>query len=121
MSRTTKRTVRKALALGTVLGLSLPLVAESAAAPSHERIRPLMSEDAEVRRRGARKLVAERAVGLVPGLVDAVFFTPKRHREALFTALANLTGEDAGTDFYAWVELVGRGGALGPLAGDLAV
>jgi len=56
----------------------------------------------------------------VPGLVDAVFFTPKRHREALFTALANLTGEDAGTDFYAWVELVGRRGDLTPGSGYVA-
>jgi hypothetical protein len=107
---------------GLCAGLTLLCTAATAGADalSHDRIRPLMSADVDARRRAEREFIAARAVGLVPGLVEAVFFTPKRHRAELFGALTALTGEDAGTDYYAWVELLGRRVDLVPAPGYVA-
>jgi hypothetical protein len=117
--------VRRSIPLVSCLALLLALAAlqpvAAARSPlSHEAIRPLFDEDAAERRRAAEALVARRAVGLVPGLVDAVFFTPKRHRREIFAALVALTGENAGDDFYDWVELVGRRTDLVPAPGYVA-
>lgn len=74
----------------------------------HQRIAPLLGDDAGARRAAQRALVRARAVELVPGLVDAVFFTPKRFRGEIAATLIALTGHEvAGADYYAWVEWLG--------------
>lgn len=84
----------------------------------HERILALMGEDAAERRAAARELVTAGARELVPGLVDAVFFTPRRHRAEIAATLAALTGhEAAGEDYYAWVEWLGGRGDYPPAPG----
>lgn len=101
-------------------GLALALAAlpaARAAAPGHDAIAPLLSESARERRAAARRLVAAEARGLVPGLVDALFFTPKRHRSDIVSVLATLTGHDAGADYYAWVEWLGARDDLPPAPG----
>lgn len=73
----------------------------------HSRIAPLLGDSERARRAAARALVAGEARELVPGLVDALFFTPKRHRTEIVSTLRALSGHDAGTDYYAWVEWLG--------------
>jgi hypothetical protein len=93
--------------------LTLPLACVAAALTAadrpldHARIAPLMGDDEGARRAAHRALVRAGARELVPGLVDAVFFTPKRHRAEIAATLATLTGHDGGTDYYAWVEWLG--------------
>lgn len=90
---------------------SLAIVAAAlpaAARPlDHQRIAPLMGDDAGARRAAQRALVRAGGRELVPGLVDAVFFTPKRFRAEIAATLAALTGHDGGADYYAWVEWLG--------------
>lgn len=105
--------------LATLLfsGLALPVVAGEPW-PEHDRIRWLMGDDASARRAVARELVESEARGLVPGLVDALFFTPKRFRVEVAWALAELTGHDgAGEDYYAWVEWLGSRDDFPPAPG----
>lgn len=79
----------------------------AAPAPGHDAILPLMGEGGSARRDAARALIAADARGLVPGLVDAVFFTPRRYRAEIARTLSALTGHDGGEDYYAWVEWLG--------------
>jgi len=92
--------------------LAIPLLSARAAPPPFEEgyalVRQLMSEKDGERQEAAAKLLKGRDVSLVPALVDALFFTPKRARAELLEALRGLTGENAGTGYYEWVELVGR-------------
>ncbi len=76
-------------------------------APAHSRIAQLMGESESARRGAQRKIVAAQERALVPGLVDALFFTPKRYRSEIVATLRALTGHDAGADYYAWVEWLG--------------
>ena len=95
--------------LASVLLAFAPCAALAAAAAEleHSRIAPLMSDSERERRRAERELVRDEARGLVPGMVDALFFTPKRSRAELVATLRALTGHDAGADYYAWVEWLG--------------
>ncbi len=87
-------------------------ISNGAAAPPADQgyllVRQLMSAQLGERREAARKLLKGRDLSLVPALVDALFYTPKRDRAELLEVLRGLTGEDAGTGYYEWVELVGR-------------
>jgi hypothetical protein len=83
---------------------TLPARAEE---PGYESLRELMSESPRVRRAAALELQRAGARGLVPGLVDALFFTPRRHRTELLRTLRALTGHDAGDDYFDWVEWLG--------------
>lgn len=90
------------------LAIAWSTAAGAAAAIEHRSIAPLMGDDEGARRAARRALVRADARELVPGLVDAVFFTPKRYRAEIAATLAALTGHDAaGTDYYAWVEWLG--------------
>lgn len=95
------------LARGLILCTLASGPAALGAAPEHDAIRPLMGEDGRARRAAARALVEADARGLVPGLVDAVFFTPRRLRAEIARTLKSLTGHDGGEDYYAWVEWLG--------------
>lgn len=111
----------RTLQRGPLARLALLFVAAAGGAaspPSHERILPLMGDDGAARRAAARELVAADARGLVPGLVDAVFFTPKRFRGEIARTLAELTGHAAaGEDYYAWVEWLGSRDDFPPAPG----
>lgn len=92
--------------------LALAPIPAPAAAPSFEEgyalVRQLMSRQDGERREAAGKLLKGRDLSLVPALVDALFYTPKLARGELLEVLRGLTGENAGTGYYEWVELVGR-------------
>ena len=85
----------------------------------HDRIVGLMSDRQEIREKSARDLTSARDPSLVPGLVDALFFTPKEARGELLSVLRTLTGEDAGSRYHDWVALVGRRKDLAPGKGYL--
>ena len=55
--------------------------------------------------------------GLVPGLVDALFFLPKARRAEAIAALETLTGEKPGIRYHDWVEVVARRADLKPAPG----
>lgn len=116
MSADRHRSLYAALAL-VVLGATLAGAAEPI---EHSSIAPLMDESERERRRAQRALIDARATGLVPGLVDAIFFTPKRSRAELFATLVALTGHDAGDDYYSWVEWLGAQTSFPPAPGYLA-
>ncbi len=88
--------------------LAILLLAATPFDEGYSLVRRLMSRQDGERREAARKLLKGRDVSLVPALVDALFFTPKPARAELLQVLRGLTGEDAGTGYYDWVELVGR-------------
>ena len=74
----------------------------------HSLIRTLMSGGPGETKEAAKKLTAAKDLSLVPPLVDALFFTPTAQRGALLDVLRTLTGENPGSRYYDWVELVGR-------------
>ena len=74
----------------------------------HALIRSLMSGKPGERQSAAKKLTAAKDLALVPPLVDALFFTPTAQRGPLLEVLRTLTGENPGSRYYDWVELVGR-------------
>lgn len=69
------------------------------------------------RQRAARRLVRSGDASFVAPLTDALFFTPAAARGPLLEVLRKLSGEDAGSGFYDWVELVGRRTDLSPPEG----
>ena len=69
------------------------------------------------REKAARRLARSDDASFVAPLTDALFFTPAASRGPLLDALRTLAGEDAGTGYYDWVELVGRRSDLAPPAG----
>lgn len=71
------------------------------------------------RRAAAQRLTASGDASLVPGLVDALFFAPAHSRGQLLAVLRELTGENPGSGYYDWVELVGRRSDLEPKPGYL--
>lgn len=87
---------------------------------SYSAILGLMSEGGSERKQAARLLKEARDPSLVPGLVDALFFTPKRARGEIVDVLRSLSGENLGESYYDWVELVGRRQDLRPSPGYLA-
>ena len=107
------------LALGGLLAPGAPTPA-GAAPDRHREIAPLLDDSERVRRAASRKLIDARAKELVPGLVDALFYTPKRYRTELVATLRALTGHDAGADYYAWVEWLGAHAEFSPGPGYVA-
>src|SRR5688572_27839522 len=88
----------------------LPAASGAALPPEegHALIRSLMSGKPDEKKEAARKLTAAKDLSLVPPMVDALFFTPTAQREPLLGVLRALTGENPGSRYYDWVELVGR-------------
>lgn len=111
---------RRSLCAAVVLAALGASFAGAAAPLDHSSIAPLLDDSERERRRAQRALVEAHATGLVPGLIDAIFFTPKRSRAELFATLVALTGHDAGTDYYSWVEWLGAQTSFPPAPGYLA-
>jgi hypothetical protein len=85
----------------------------------YDLIRAAVSGAPAARREAARKIAASGDRSLVPGLVDALFFVHAGEREPLVEALRKLTGEDPGSRYHDWVEIVGRRADLVPAPGYL--
>lgn len=94
--------------------LALTLLAEAATGDRYALVRQLTSTQPAERSEAARKLLKAPDPSLVPALVDTLFFTPKLARTEILEVLKKLTGEDAGTGYHDWVELVGRRTDLAP-------
>jgi len=86
---------------------------------AHARIRGLMSQSGRERREAAKALLQAPDPALVPGLVDALFFTARAQRGEILDVLRVLAGADAGREYYDWVALVGRRQDLRPAPGYL--
>ena len=107
-------------AMRAALLASIALCQAASAWPTdYDRIAALMSDQREIREQGARELTSARDLALVPGLVDALFFTPKESRGELLSVLRALAGEDAGSRYHDWVALVGRRKDISPGKGYL--
>src|SRR5688500_13286895 len=100
--------------LALLLGMMVSAAPAPAAAPQpspdqgYALVRQLMSQQRGERREAEQQLLAAGDATLVPALVDALFYTPKLARAEMLSVLRKLAGEDAGKDYYDWVELVGR-------------
>ncbi len=95
--------------------LALCLVTGSLPAQnSYSVIVPLMSQEKELRQQAVETVVRLKDMSLIPGIVDAIFFTPKTARKELVSVLEALTGEKLGADYYAWVEYVGKRSDIRP-------
>lgn len=110
-------------ALFALVSLVVGAVDVAAAGPDEEYrvVRDLMAEERRVRRAALGEVTAdpERHRDLVPGMVDAFFFTPKRQRGELISALEELTGERRTDSYHDWVEVVGSREELEPREGYL--
>ncbi|HUF79054.1 MAG TPA: DUF3179 domain-containing protein [Thermoanaerobaculia bacterium] len=80
-------------------------------------VRDLASGDRGSRRRAAGRLIEARDESLVPGLVDALFFIPRKDRGLTLNVLEALTGEKRGSRYLDWVEYVGSRTDLEPKVG----
>lgn len=80
-------------------------------------VRDLLSEGERARRRAAGRLIEARDPSLVPALVDALFFIPRKDRGVALNVLEALTGERRGSRYLDWVEYVGGRTDLEPKAG----
>jgi len=85
----------------------------------YELVRTLVEGERGERKRAAKRLVKAGDPSMVPALVDAIFFAPADAREQVLEVLRELAGEDPGTGYYDWVELVGRRRDLTPKDGYL--
>lgn len=101
--------------LGRYLSLCLIFLTSTVVlGQDYKSIEGLMSQDEKVRRNTAKKLIKSQDLSLVPGVVDALFYTPKNSRQELVDVLEKFTGENVGEGYYEWVELVGRRTDLKP-------
>jgi hypothetical protein len=102
------------------LGALWPALAVSSADSDsgYELIRAMLARSPADREIAAAALVAGADRSLVPGLVDAIFFTPKSARREIFMTLESLTGERH-DDYYAWVAYVGAHQEIDPAPGYL--
>ena len=98
------------LCVAFALAAFLPGPAFAALPPEegHALILTLMAGKPGEQREAAKRLVAAGDLSLVPPMVDALFFTPSAQRGPLLEVLRALTGENPGSRYYDWVELVGR-------------
>ena len=91
---------------------------EAATPAGYEQVRQLLSGSRKLRRQAARELAAAGELSLLPAMVDALFFAPRRGRAELLALLAELTGEEH-AGYYDWVEYVARRPELVPPPGYL--
>lgn len=108
--------------LGVLLG-GLPVAAAEPGAGTADgwrRVRQLMDADPAIRRSAAKALRAVPDPALAAGIVDALFFTPTRFRGEAVGVLEALLGERHGTDYWAWVEAIGRREPVRPAPGYAA-
>lgn len=106
--------------LTAALALSAALPAGAAEIDPWEPVRRLTSDKKKERRAAAQEITerGQAALGLVPGMVDALFFTPRNLRGELLTTLQELTGQRHEA-YREWVEYVGSHEEIEPAAGYL--
>jgi hypothetical protein len=118
-----RTTLLRRLPLTLLLSVALLGARSSDSEPpkGYDLIREAVSGNPAARREAAaHKIAASGERSLVPGLVDALFFVHEEERGPLLAALRKLTGEDPGSRYHDWVEVVGRSENLAPAPGYLA-
>jgi hypothetical protein len=110
-----------------LLAAAWALVAAPAALPAAEEAlrrrglrpgpRPPVPRRESLRRRAAGRLIEARDASLVPAVVDALFFIPRKDRGVALKLLESLTGERRGSRYLDWVEYVGSRTDLVPKEG----
>lgn len=90
--------------------------ADTRSTDGYALVAAILSDSRQERQAAATTLIERGDLSLVPGLVDAVFFTPKESRRQVLDALEALTGERR-RGYYDWVEFVGAHAEITPAAG----
>lgn len=108
------------LAAGLLAAAGSAEAARAAHTEGYDLLRGLLSGSPDERRAASRALIESEDTGLVPGLVDTLFFLPKPRRAEAISALEALTGERPGDRYHDWVEVVGRRTELVPRPGYAA-
>jgi hypothetical protein len=80
-------------------------------------LRDMMSKDDRTRRAAADKIIKAADASLVAGMIDTYFYMPRKARGEMRAILKRLTGDDAGENYYDWVEYIGRRADLKPAPG----
>ena len=97
---------------------TLAVSADRAPGDGYTLVKTILSSSPQDREAAAQALIERADPSLVPGLVDAIFFTPKGSRAQVLDTLEALTGERRG-DYYSWVEFVGAHAEIEPASGYL--
>lgn len=98
--------------------LAAPLAAEELTpAEGYQLIADLISSKRATSKAAAERLIASGDRSLVPGIVDAMFFTPRAQRRPAVEVLEALTGADLGADYKGWIRWVGEHDEVTPKAG----
>ncbi len=116
----------RGLTLALLAAGLLAAVGSARAEDGYAPLRGLLSESPNERRAASSALIESgksgksEVTGLVPGLVDLLFFLPKPRRAEAISALESLTRERPGERYHDWVEVVSRRTELRPRAGYAA-
>ncbi len=118
MSRRTALAVR----LGAAVVAAAVAVASASGEPAPQPpgyglVAQLLAPDAEDRAKAVKKLAKTKDRSLVPGIVDALFFSRREARPELCRLLDGLVGRSLECSFYPWVEHVGADLDLEPRPG----
>jgi hypothetical protein len=68
----------------------------------------MMSQEKEVRRDAARRLLQRNDIHLAPAMVDVLFYMPRAARNEMIDVLEKVTADKVGNGYYEWVEYVGK-------------
>jgi hypothetical protein len=75
---------------------------------SYQQILNMMSKEKSVRQDAVQNLLATKNVHLAPAMTDALFYIPRAFRGEMIGVLERITGHKAGSNYYDWVEYIGR-------------
>ena len=103
------------LVCGLVLSASPLRATELDPVEGYRLLFQLMSEEKKERKQASDVLIKAGDVSLVPGMVDAMFFTPRLYRAELMKTLKALTGESS-TLYRDWITYVGEHEEIEPKA-----
>jgi hypothetical protein len=95
------------IAIVVIGGVRPARAKELSTSRGYELLSGLMSEQMRERQAAAEALIAAGDRSLIPGLVDALFFTSKTRRDEAFEVLEKLAGEKAPPRYLDWVEKIG--------------
>jgi len=74
----------------------------------YQLIAQLTSNEKKVSKMAAERLIAAGDASLLPGLLDAMFFTPRQFRVDIVKVMQQLSGQSLGSDYKGWIRYIGK-------------
>jgi len=91
--------------------------AELTPGEGYQLIADLISSQRTTSKAAAASLIEAGDTSLIPGMVDALFFTPRPLRGGTVEVLETMTGETIGPDYRGWISYVGAHDEIEPKPG----